>query len=110
MITSVRNPSESDPGEVAVGYFVVEGDTATLTDETGKSLDEKEGTAKIGDAELGFRNDVFRFRLRRIVRVRIQCDENAECECERALSRVFHMKALRERVRETPPATDFPRR
>jgi hypothetical protein len=50
VIVSVRNPSETDPGEVAIGHFIVQGDTVTLTDENGTPLDEKEGTAKIGDA------------------------------------------------------------
>jgi hypothetical protein len=48
VIVSVRNSSENDPGEVAIGYFVVRGDTITLTDERGTPLDEKEGSAKIG--------------------------------------------------------------
>src|SRR5215475_3647391 len=48
VIVSVRNPSETDPGEVAIGHFIVEGDTVTLTDERGTPLDEKEGSAKIG--------------------------------------------------------------
>ena len=48
MIVSVRNSSENDPGEVAIGYFIVRGDTVTLTDERGAPLDGKEGSAKIG--------------------------------------------------------------
>ena len=46
MIVSVRNSSENDPGEVAIGYFIVRGDTVTLTDERGAPLDGKEGSAK----------------------------------------------------------------
>src|SRR5262245_4174732 len=51
VIVSVRNASENDPGECAIGYYVVQGNTVTLTDENGKPLDEKDGTAKIGDAD-----------------------------------------------------------
>ena len=47
---SVRNASENDPGECAIGYFIVQGNSVVLTDENGKPLDEKDGTAKIGDA------------------------------------------------------------
>jgi hypothetical protein len=50
VIVSVRNASENDPGECAIGYLIVQGDTMTLTDENGKPMDEKDGTAKIGDA------------------------------------------------------------
>jgi hypothetical protein len=48
VIVSVRNASENDPGECAVGYFIVRGDIVTLTDERGTALDGKEGSAKIG--------------------------------------------------------------
>ena len=48
MIVSVRDASENDPGEVAIGYFIVRGDTVTLTNERGTPLDGKEGSAKIG--------------------------------------------------------------
>ena len=51
VIVSVRNSSENDPGECAVGYFIVQGNSVTLTDENGKPLDEKDGTAKVGDAD-----------------------------------------------------------
>jgi hypothetical protein len=51
VIVSVRNSSENDPGECAVGYFIVQGNSVTLTDENGKPLDEKDGTAKIGNAD-----------------------------------------------------------
>jgi hypothetical protein len=50
VVVSVRSASENDPGECAIGYFIVQGNTVTLTDENGKPLDEKDGTAKIGDA------------------------------------------------------------
>jgi hypothetical protein len=51
VIVSVRNASDNDPGECSIGYFIVQGNTVTLTDENGKPLDEKDGTAKIGDAD-----------------------------------------------------------
>jgi hypothetical protein len=50
VIVSVRNASENDPGECAIGHFIVQGNTVTLTVENGKPPDEKEGMAKIGDA------------------------------------------------------------
>jgi hypothetical protein len=50
VIVSVRNAAENDPGECAIGYFIVQGNCITLTDENGNPLDEKDGTAKIGDA------------------------------------------------------------
>jgi hypothetical protein len=50
VIVSVRNASEDgDPGECAIGYFIVQGDTVTLSDENGERL--KEYTAKFGDAD-----------------------------------------------------------
>ena len=48
VIVSVRNSSENDPGEVAIGHFIVQGNTVTLADENGKPLDDKECKAKIG--------------------------------------------------------------
>jgi hypothetical protein len=34
----------------SIGHFIEQGNSVTLTDENGKPLDEKEGTAKVGDA------------------------------------------------------------
>jgi|SRR6516225_5761654 hypothetical protein len=51
VIVSVRNASENDPGECAIGHFIEQGNSVTLTDENGKPMDEKECTAKIGDAD-----------------------------------------------------------
>jgi hypothetical protein len=50
VIVGVRPCSANDPGQVEVGYFVVSGDTVTLTNADGEPLKDENCTAKIGDA------------------------------------------------------------
>ena len=49
---TVRQPKDNDPGEVAIGYYVVEGGMLKLTDENGTAL-EKQDPQAIGDRSPG---------------------------------------------------------
>jgi hypothetical protein len=49
VLVTVRPSYGNDPGEVAVGYFLIEYGSLQMTDENGRSL-EKEKPVQIGDA------------------------------------------------------------
>jgi hypothetical protein len=46
VLIGVRPCSANDPGEVAVGYFIIDGDTVVLTDQNGKPLSGDNTTTK----------------------------------------------------------------